>query len=50
MVDVVDAPYRHALEEGADIQREPVDESYGYREYDVLDLEGHLWSFMKPLD
>jgi uncharacterized glyoxalase superfamily protein PhnB len=50
MVDDVDAHYRHALEEGADIQREPVDESYGYREYDVLDLEGHLWSFMKPLD
>ena len=50
MVDDVDAHYRHAAAEGADIAYEPVDQPYGYREYSARDLEGHLWSFMKPLD
>jgi DNA-binding transcriptional MerR regulator len=49
MVDDVDAHYRHAVAEGASIRQEPVDQSYGYREYSAHDLEGHLWSFMKPL-
>jgi MerR family transcriptional regulator, thiopeptide resistance regulator len=50
MVDDVDAHYRHALAEGAVTKGQPVDQPYGYREYSALDLEGHLWSFMKPLD
>src|SRR5205807_680092 len=50
MVDDVDAHFRHAQEEGAEIVYEPVDQPYGYREYDAVDVEGHLWSFMKPLD
>ena len=50
MVDDVDAHYRHATAEGATIQYEPVDQDYGYREYSAVDPEGHLWSFMKPLD
>lgn len=50
MVDDVDAHHAHALSEGADIRYEPVDQPYGYREYSAVDLEGHLWSFMKPLD
>ncbi len=50
MVDDVDAHFRHASSEGADVLYEPVDQPYGYREYDARDLEGHLWSFMKPLD
>lgn len=49
MVDDVDAHFRHASGEGATIRYEPVDQPYGYREYSALDLEGHLWSFMKPL-
>jgi MerR family transcriptional regulator, thiopeptide resistance regulator len=49
MVDDVDAHYRHATSEGATIVYEPVDQSYGYRVYSAHDLEGHLWSFMKPL-
>jgi len=49
MVDDVDAHYRHALEHGATIRYEPVDQEYGYREYSAVDSEGHLWSFMKPL-
>jgi uncharacterized glyoxalase superfamily protein PhnB len=50
MVDDVDAHYRHAREQGAVIDYEPVDQPYGYREYSARDLEGGLWSFMKPLD
>src|SRR6266508_165203 len=48
MVDDVDAHYRHAASEGATIVYEPVDQPYGYRVYSAHDLEGHLWSFMKP--
>ncbi|MGI9603992.1 MAG: VOC family protein, partial [Acidimicrobiales bacterium] len=50
MVDDVDAHFRHASGEGAEISYEPVDQEYGYREYSALDCEGALWSFMKPLD
>ena len=50
MVDDVDAHFRHAASHGAEIVFEPVDQPYGYREYGVRDLEGGLWSFMKPLD
>ena len=49
MVDDVDAHYRHAVEHGANIRYEPVDQPYGYREYGAIDPEGHLWSFMKAL-
>ena len=50
MVDDVDAHFRHASEQGAAIDYEPVDQPYGYREYSARDSEGGLWSFMKPLD
>lgn len=50
MVDDVEAHFAKARDEGAAIVYEPVDQPYGYREYSVRDLEGHLWSFMKPLD
>jgi len=50
IVDDVDAHHRHAVEQGANIRYAPVDQDYGYREYGAVDLEGHLWSFMKPLD
>jgi MerR family transcriptional regulator, thiopeptide resistance regulator len=50
MVDDVDAHYRHVMSEGAQIDYEPVDQPYGYREYSARDSEGGLWSFMKPLD
>lgn len=49
MVDDVDAHHRHAVEQGATIRYDPTDQDYGYREYGAVDLEGHLWSFMKPL-
>lgn len=50
MVDDVDAHFRHAREQGAKINYEPVDQPYGYREYSASDPEGGLWSFMKSLD
>jgi DNA-binding transcriptional MerR regulator/uncharacterized glyoxalase superfamily protein PhnB len=50
IVDDVDAHFRHAAAEGAEIVYEPVDQPYGYREYSARDPEGGLWSFMKPLD
>lgn len=50
IVDDVDAHHRHAAAQGATIIDEPVDRPYGYREYNARDTEGHLWSFMKPLD
>ena len=50
MVDDVDAHHRYAAERGATVQYEPVDQPYGFREYSAVDLEGHLWSFMKPLE
>jgi uncharacterized glyoxalase superfamily protein PhnB len=50
MVDDVDAHHQFAVEQGAEIRYEPVDQPYGYREYGAIDLDGHLWSFMKPID
>ena len=50
MVDDVDGHYQRALSHGADIVGAPVDQPYGYREYTAKDLEGGLWSFMKPID
>lgn len=50
IVDDVDAHHRHAVAQGATIRYEPTDQDYGYREYSAVDLDGHLWSFMKPLD
>lgn len=49
MVDDVDAHFRHARDHGAAIDYEPVDQPYGYREYSARDIEGGLWSFMKPI-
>lgn len=49
LVDDVDAHFEHAKEQGAKIVYDPIDQPYGYREYGARDLEGHLWSFMKPL-
>ncbi len=50
MVDDVDTHFVHAKSHGAEILYEPVDQPYGCREYSARDIEGGLWSFMKPLD
>lgn len=49
MVDDVDAHHERAAAAGAEVVYPPVDQPYGYREYSARDLEGALWSFMKPL-
>jgi MerR family transcriptional regulator, thiopeptide resistance regulator len=49
MVDDVDAHHASASAKGATVVYQPVDQPYGYREYSARDLEGGLWSFMKPL-
>jgi uncharacterized glyoxalase superfamily protein PhnB len=50
LVDDVDAHHKFAAAQGASVRYGPVDQPYGYREYGALDSEGHLWSFMKPLE
>lgn len=45
----VDAHHRRAAAAGAEVLRPPEDQAYGDRRYDVLDLEGHLWSFAQPV-
>ena len=50
LVDDVDEHHRHAVAEGADIRYAPIDQPYGFREYSAIDLEGHLWSFMREHD
>jgi len=50
LVDAVDEHHRHAVTEGASVRYPPTDQPYGFREYGAVDPEGHLWSFMRPLD
>ena len=49
LVSDVDGHFRHARARGAEIEYEPVDQPYGYREYSARDSEGGLWSFMAAL-
>jgi PhnB protein len=49
VVDDVDEHCQQARAAGAEILQEPTDQAYGDRRYDVLDLEGHLWSFAQPV-
>jgi uncharacterized glyoxalase superfamily protein PhnB len=48
-VDDVDAHCLQARAAGAQIDSEPVDQSYGQREYGARDPEGHRWWFATPL-
>lgn len=47
LVDDVEEHHRNAVGEGATIRYPPIDQPYGFREYSAIDLEGHLWSFMR---
>jgi uncharacterized glyoxalase superfamily protein PhnB len=49
-VDDADAHCARARTAGAKILRGPMDQPYGVREYDALDLEGQEWYFCQPLD
>jgi PhnB protein len=44
-VDDVEEHFARARAAGAEILREPHDEEYGHRRYDVVDPEGHRWYF-----
>jgi uncharacterized glyoxalase superfamily protein PhnB len=41
----VDAHHDHARAERATILTPPRDQSWGIREYEAIDLEGHHWQF-----
>jgi uncharacterized glyoxalase superfamily protein PhnB len=45
-VDDVDAFYQHCLEQGAilSVSGEPVDQSWGWREFALRDPDGYVWS------
>lgn len=48
-VEDVDAHHRAVLAAGGDVLGEPVDHSYGERQYSVRDLGGHLWTFTESV-
>ncbi len=48
LVDDVDAHHAHVTAQGVDA-KEPADQSYGMRTYQVTDPEGHHWNFMQAL-
>ena len=45
----VDAHYAHAKGQGAQVDGEPADQTYGVRSYGAIDLEGNQWWFSTPL-
>lgn len=47
-VDDVDAHFERARNAGAVVIAEPEDQSYGFRTYRAMDLEGHRWIFGSP--
>jgi DNA-binding transcriptional MerR regulator/uncharacterized glyoxalase superfamily protein PhnB len=49
-VDDADAHHARAVNSGADVIEEPIDQPYGVREYGARDLEGQLWYFHSALD
>lgn len=49
LVDDVDSHYERARGAGAAVERPPIDQSYGRREYEARDPEGHRWWFASLL-
>ena len=48
-VDDVDAHYAHALAAGARVLGEPTTYPFGERQYSVIDLGGHRWTFTQTV-
>jgi uncharacterized glyoxalase superfamily protein PhnB len=48
-VDDVDRHHEHARAAGADIITAPETHSYGERQYAVVDLAGHRWTFTESV-
>src|SRR5262245_60649305 len=49
LVPDVDAHHRRAVEEGATILQAPVDQPWGLRDYEAIDLDGRQWNFSQEL-
>ena len=49
-VEDTDAHYARSVAADARIVCEPVDQSYGIREYGAADAEDQIWYFQSPLD
>ena len=49
-VDDVDSHCEQARNAGAQVLDEPTDQPWGERSYDVLDIEGYLWTFRKHVE
>ena len=45
----VHAHYKRALAHGARIRHEPTDYDYGERQYTVIDIGGHEWTFTQTI-
>jgi len=45
VVKEIDAHYQKAIEKGANISLELVEQEYGGKDYTCRDIEGFLWSF-----
>ena len=46
----VDAHHRHSVYSGADVVSRPVTHPYGERQYRVMDIGGHLWTFSQTME
>ncbi len=44
VVSDADAAHRRAVEAGAEVSGEPVDQDYGSRDFSVTDPEGNVWA------
>lgn len=49
MVPDVDATFNRAIEEGAQVDRAPADQSYGERSAGFIDPFGHVWYLGAPI-
>ena len=49
-VSDVDAHHRHSVYSGADVVSRPVTHPYGERQYRVMDIGGHLWTFSQTME
>lgn len=45
----IGAHYEHAVKNGATIAHEPADFPYGERQYTVMDIGGHIWTFSQSI-
>ncbi len=44
VVPDADAAHRRAVDAGADVSGDPVEQDYGSRDFSVIDPEGNVWA------